>query len=381
MEEIGSDSIFNNKTIYFFGAGASVFAVPTMNKLKNRIKEFQSFFYKINYYLSKPEQSGILNQYSKICTCIFEDLSWIIIESEGFSSLDTLAKKYFLTEDKDSLNRLKKTLCVYFYFEQWSNFDKIIKMKVDEDYQVIDLRYDELMSSLLVKENHKTYLNENVGFVTWNYDLQFEKTLLKYVNVNTINQLKEDYFIIPNRKTFDNIDTSLTYINKATIIKLNGNAFLDHGLGVGKNVTMYDIKQKFEELNEFLEIFFTKYSKVFPNNSNYHNSLKYFNYAWEADSGDGYKTIQRTIKEAKRLISHAKTLIIVGYSFPYVNREIDKYVLSDCSPQKIVIQDLEPKIILGRLLSAVPKSVKHEINNKNIEIVFEEASNYFPSPD
>ena len=166
------------------------------------------------------------------------------------------------------------------------------------------------------------------------------------------------------------------------IIKLNGNAYLDHGLGEGINkITMYDIKPKFEELDELLDIFFTKYSKVFPNNSSYHNSLKYFNYAWEADSGGGYKTIKRTIEEAKKLMTHAKTLIIVGYSFPYVNREIDKYILSGCSPRKIVIQDLEPNIILGRLLSAVTIDLKNKINNKTVEIVFEETSKYFPSPD
>ena len=50
-------------------------------------------------------------------------------------------------------------------------------------------------------------------------------------------------------------------------------------------------------------------------------------------------------------------------------------------PNKIIIQDLQPEIILRRLKSILNYKTNQRVTSKNIEVILEEVSNYFPTPD
>lgn len=374
-------------TVYVFGAGASANAIPIMKNLRDRIVKVSELIGEFHHTIKSGIVSGsnILSVNKETLEEIYEDFKWLIEESKYFDSLDTLAKKYYLLGNSEgyfSLLRLKRILCIYFYFEQWYEIQD--SESHAENYKTIDLRYDSLIAALLENKEGEVKFKEGVKFISWNYDLQFEKTLLKYSNTNNFNSLKKEYFIIPNKSTLNNNDTVLTYENVASLIKLNGNAFLDQNLNEKDNTTtLYDIKSEFQNFGNLLEHLLSYYTKIFSSNNGIHESLKYFNYSWEVNEKEkyAYQTINRTIQEAKKSLSTAKTLIIVGYSFPYVNKEVDKEILSDCFPNKIIIQDLQPEIILRRLKSILNYKINQRVTSKKIEVILEEVSNYFPTPD
>lgn len=302
---------------------------------------------------------------------ITTELKWLLEESKAHSSFDTLAKKYYLNgEYNKGLNRLKKILILYFFFEQWVNYGG-----KNDGYTITDLRYDNLMASLLEKNGDEIILKKNVKFITWNYDLQFEKSLVNFINkVNCINCIKEKFKIIPNHLTFDKKPEEEKL--DQNIIKLNGNAFADttHDIyDFKKVVEIYDNQKYFENLEDFFKD---------PNNSSFNlgTPMCYFNFAWEEPEKNllsTYKNKQWTVDVAKEIMKSADHLIIVGYSFPYLNRSIDSQLFEGCKPTKITIQDLEPERVLERL---------KKINFNMIEackdhLFLEKASNYFPSPD
>lgn len=383
LGNLGEKSTFRVNTVYLFGAGASANAIPIMKNLRLRVIQLMDWIEKI--LNNKDFYKEIAKENIELINKIREDFLWLTFESKHFDSFDTLAKKYSLLNNSNgyfSLVRLKKILCVYFFFEQWV---KIPKNRIhDMEYNIVDLRYDSLIAALLENIKGEIRIKNDVKFVTWNYDLQFEKTLIKYSHTNNFNSLKKDFFIIPNKTTLHDRKTSYTFDNVASIVKLNGNAFLDENLNTTDSTsTLYDIKDEYDTFGEAVESLIKTYSKMFPKGEGSHESLKYFNYSWERNDKTkfAYETINNTIEEAKRSFSTAHTIIIIGYSFPYVNREIDKEILSKSYPSKIIIQDLQPDIIFKRLLCVVNTDIRQKLNNKSIEVVFEEASNYFPTPD
>lgn len=372
-------------TVYFLGAGASANSIPVLEKMKERLFQFSKHI--SSSILGINSQTGgvpvSFNSDEKdILNIIEKDLTWLIEELKYHSSVDTLAKKYFLKYENggEFLIRLKKTLCIYFLFEQWFQ----IPGQGALQYQAVDQRYDGLISSLLEKQNNDIVFKQGIKFISWNYDLQFEKALLPYTDLNLINDLKEKYFIIPNRKTFDDNDSVFHYNNNVSFIKLNGNAFLDKGLEDGTNSeTIYDRQYLYQNEYEGLKYFLEEYKKIFPENSNTSNSLKYFNYAWERKSENlAYKTINETIALAKHSFDNAKKLIIIGYSFPFVNFEIDKEILSDCNPEEIIIQDKYPEIIEQRLRNLIDfnYSPKPNLISSIIKTTHLKPSNNFPTP-
>lgn len=59
------------------------------------------------------------------------------------------------------------------------------------------------------------------------------------------------------------------------------------------------------------------------------------------------------IEAAKKAIVDSTVLVIIGYSIPFFNREIDREIMEvlNKSVKKIYIQDLNPESVLERLPS------------------------------
>ena len=114
--------INKNQITYLFGAGASFHAIPTIDRLNDRIDNL------IKYLTDKKENaenenSNIfldtnLKENIDILINIIEELEWLNYESEYHQTVDTLAKKFYVQKDDKSLCRLKRALIIYFFFEQ-----------------------------------------------------------------------------------------------------------------------------------------------------------------------------------------------------------------------------------------------------------------------
>ena len=89
----------------------------------------------------------------------------------------------------------------------------------------------------------------------------------------------------------------------------------------------------------------------------YYNDLTF---AWEA--GDRQSI---TIERAKKVVAETEELVIIGYSFPYVNRVIDKDLIgSMLSLKNVFIQD---PYINEKRFNLIKRRI-HEFNNNEPDV-------------
>jgi hypothetical protein len=108
-------------------------------------------------------------------------------------------------------------------------------------------------------------------------------------------------------------------------------------------------------LNDYLNELIDIYPLVLNNQINIEDSIKY---AWEAD-----KTV---IDQAKKVMKETNVLIIIGYSFPSFNREIDSMLISEFEKNNlkwVVYQDPQSNLEIVESLFRDPKIVTIEREN------------------
>lgn len=309
-------------------------------------------------YIEKNKVVSNLDNDDKQCIeKIIDDLEWLLDQSGEFYTIDTLAKKFYLTNELNHLVRLKKALITYFTLEQ------IVYVPSDnnENYQFkkerIDKRYGSFISGISRRSykvatrerkssaSDQFFLNSDVRFLSWNYDMQFELTL-KMFFPNVVNSIKRDFNILPNKETRDEVNFIPLKENKFAVVKLNGDAFwsiIDY-----KNhdncPTPYDGNLKDDDtLKRYLE----QYEKSDLNDSIAPPHLC-FNFAWEEDTNfrERYVGYAKNIESALAIARDTDILVIIGYSFPIFNRQIDRRLINEMTRlKKVYIQDSNPSKI------------------------------------
>lgn len=343
--------------VYFLGAGASANAIPTINGIRTRINDLQVY---LSNYLKENlneaafnELNVILKDNQNILFKIIEELKWLYVQTKHHQTVDTFAKKLFLQESND-LKKLKRALITYFYFEQSMKFEwaenKISEFNGYEN--LLDLRYDSLLANIIHRKNGKLEFEDNLNIITWNYDLQIDIALKNYFNL-PLNEIKDSLRIHPNRNSFELPIGELIIKEKFQVIKLNGNAFLDYGLQNGSVETIYDKSRNELDPQAIIAMYLDELRNEFGKELKLKDSaaFKYFNFAWESHENYGSNYIGRNnvIESAKKIIDTADVLIVIGYSFPSFNFDIDKYLFTNISLKELIIQDENPDYIKERM--------------------------------
>jgi hypothetical protein len=370
-----------NQITYFFGAGASCHAIPTVDGLSSRINNLIKYLSQIKGKIEGGNPKSFLSELTiknnQTLIDIIQELNWLINESEEHQTVDTLAKKFYVQSDYKSLCKLKRALIIYFFFEQNIKFSNYSEEKNKHEL-LLDKRYDNLIANIAERKNAGVELKGHIKFITWNYDLQIDLALRNYFTGKTINRIKNENHIHPNNKSFDLENGQLIDINKFAVVKLNGNAFLDNGFDDGNHngVTINDFRfsNNDSKNTDILGEFLLEYSTIFSNGlSGSHPVYKYFNFAWEKE--DKYRGHKNVVSEAINIMNNTKVLIIVGYSFPFFNSEIDKQLFANCNPNEVIIQDLEPEKIKERVLQLLSEN-KVPFDKNKIKSVLPEK--FFP---
>lgn len=263
-------------------------------------------------------------------------------------TIDVLAKQLHDVESSD-YNKLKKALITYFYFEQSIDFKSSSNDFDDLSITGIDKRYSQFISNLSSNYEGTYILNNNVKICSWNYDSQIELELKSILDDGIIN-IKHRFQIYPNFKSYGKTKIENYDQSKFAVFKLNGTA-LPHSIDIPeKKITPFDSTEGDEEhILSYLKF----YDENFQNNSS--PILKLFNFSFENNRESLFKNSpENIISKAKSSILNSDFLIIIGYSFPDVNRVIDNFLLNDLRPNKIVIQDKDPYKILQKLKSICP---------------------------
>lgn len=307
---------------YLLGAGASYHSIPVVEQLNKRMELFLN--------MATPHQKGeeILEKsfYKNLnLETTLQKYQDIVKNALKHKTVDTYAKKLFLQRKTDELQILKEFLCLYFAFEQSIDNRKIafgqsfasipkdaLQCIVDGLYCHLDYRYDVFLASLLDK-NMK--LPSNINIISWNYDHQFELAYMDYAQCN-FNEAKTNLKIYPHEKS-----------ENGQIVKLNGSA----------NQIIIDGEiYNFESHNSKNDFYFDSLNEITRKKSITEIREYALNFAWE-----GTKIQKRAIALAQDIMENTNELIIIGYSFPYFNRNVDIDIIGKSNAQSIKVQCLE----------------------------------------
>ncbi|MFT6334764.1 MAG: hypothetical protein ACJATI_001509 [Halioglobus sp.] len=303
------------KVTYLLGAGASYHSIPVVNTLNERMKLFLEMFF--DESLPNPDGKRPINilhlnrtEYYKEhedCIDFLKSFRPVFYEAIQHRTIDTYARKLYLRNEDKKLNDLKRFLALYFAFEQSEDKQKIItnsysfkisgkdplthKDKVNHINTVLDYRYDVFFASLLDKE---LKLPENVNIISWNYDHQLEMGYQNYSD-KSIHQCQERLGVFPREGA-----------KNGKVIKLNGSAHQYYD--INKETFLFD-RAKDNIYKSILASFSDEILK---------NREFALNFAWEKGANQ-----LRAIELAEGILSSTDELVIIGYSFPYFNRDVD----------------------------------------------------------
>jgi len=307
-----------NNITYLFGAGASYQACPIWKEQADKMIELPNMLgYKFNY--TEGENKSLPND--------GDELAWLIgyvgTKAKEFNTVDAYAKKLYLQNNINELNQLKAAVSCFFTI--WSLTNSISwKYRVTNDkpfnYLDIDSRYINLLATYLEKGDFQPKLRDNVKFVTWNYDLQIESAYLKFTDFK-----KED---------FENVNKHFPFIPESNTTKLNVchlNGF--HGFYGKKYAENLFGRASDSEIKNIIDAIKFITTELRRRKLTFNNHI---NYAWEADSA-----VSNSSREiAKNIYASTNILVVIGYSFPPFNHEIDKMLFKSIKQlNRIVIQD------------------------------------------
>ena len=297
---------------YVLGAGASANALPIVKNMDERIAIFIEHFKKI-IHLDTDEENHLKSIYTEI--------------SKHYT-IDTYAKKLFLKgkhAEKDLFNlynfmgayfiyeQLKKepneSTCSYLFENSWNIPDRNTNFQTYRNIiESVDYRYDSFYAALLKNDkNGDVYLPPNINIISWNYDFQLEISFMNFMISSGLDEIQNKLNIYPNP-----IDDELR--EESSIIKINGTAgFYADGRKYGDLFDFRNHKLDRKSMTALRSILFQTRKK-------YENSI-YF--AWNEDD-----ITRKARVYAKKIISNTDILVVIGYSFPYFNREVDRDIFS-----------------------------------------------------
>lgn len=284
---------YNNKIVYYLGAGASANAIPMVSEMPIALKKFE-YFLNIQF-LEKKERITSLNNDDIYKLIEFKEfcLGYIpIIKSSP--SLDTFAKKLWDENQTQEYRKYKIFICILF------NFFHFFDTKKHPDYAMpnkLEGRYENFIRSINVpsssQASNKRIIPANFSFLTWNYDFQLESTLSRFDSLDSTKNIIKSEF-------------ASSY---AKIANINGTSLIFQEI---------PYKDKIEE-NEIFDFLVNIYKKLLNEESE--NKLKF---SWEYEYGFDFNIN----------ISETNYVVIIGYSFPTFNREIDLMFFSNLKKDK-----------------------------------------------
>lgn len=234
---------------------------------------------------------------------------------QEYPTVDTFARQLFVTKSKpydydiEDYDELKRILSVFLLLIQ--------------DVKTRDSRYDGFISSIIKDDG--TFPPMTV--LSWNYDAQFEMAYSGYSRSGRyvpslwqeLNVVNKTYLVSDPVK----VPFSMVKLNGTAFFKIKGDSFV------------YQSRKALPRLydNYFGGNSEDKYTIAYKllTDKQYEHTLSY---VWEQLNK------KEIVDFVKARVQDTEELIVIGYSFPYVNRDIDEVVLTSMpSLRKIVIQD------------------------------------------
>jgi len=337
----------SEKILYILGAGASANVLPLAKNIfydngeirkPGLVEEIKTFDVK-SWFLDYNLDSDL----SKLVQTIKNRLVSIAGNAEKFGDVDTYAKfLHIMNAGGDDFKKVKQGLSEYFGLKQ------ILLNERDKRYL-----------PWLVSIMEKKIFPENLKILNWNYDFQVELAFSEFGFSEDVDHSGNGFShsgLLLNY--YPNLDPTFKDYHMLSLIHLNGIAgFIKQQRDF---YTASIFQKKYMPSKNTALTFFQE-----------HNYDPQINFAWEKSE---YHS--RLMKHVANMIQGTTILVVIGYSFPFFNREIDKQIFEhlklDQTLKKIYYQD---PILTGKQLVS-----QFNLNENEIEIVHIEQTNNFHIP-
>lgn len=244
-----------------------------------------------------------------------EDINWLHKESGRHATIDTFAKKLYVIGKDDDYCRLKRAFTIYLMWEQMNNPP--------------DIRYDSFFAAILGDKYDD--FPKDVSIISWNYDCQLELAYHEYCKLDSISEISIKLGVKDKVLGIKRDDSA-----GFRIMKLNGCALIEDNHCI---------------LDPFFNTFHTPIGKMIGLYKYSSGNKTLLSFAWEK-MDDDYKS------EISAQVYDAETIVVIGYSFPFFNRKVDRF-LFDSMPnlKNIYIQDPYADRIVQTLPSVIPSHI------------------------
>jgi hypothetical protein len=326
---------------YFLGAGASYNSNPLQKEQAYEMNHLADSYLpqeKTDFNAGKPQ--NLSNQEN-----ILWDIGYFGSKAIKYGSIDTYAKKLIFSGSLQELERLKLAVSIFFTLWQFTNDNELKNPERFSDIE-IDRRFIQLLASVLNKTSDCfPFLQDNIRFVTWNYDLQLESAYKAFCPENaTWTEVAENLrFQLSNNKG-----------REIQVCHLNGyHGFYSTPSGEKNILDLIDSKDISAILNKISYLYDSQ-------NHNTANITGHINYAWEKDS----LIVTHAREEAVNIFGNTDILIIIGYSFPNFNKDIDKQLFDRLKGRQTKIYYQDPnasEVFISHLVNLGTKEVSLEI--------------------
>ncbi|MEQ8909389.1 MAG: hypothetical protein RIC95_09365 [Vicingaceae bacterium] len=296
---------------YLLGAGASYHSLPLLATMNNRLNAYST-------YLKIAIREGVIK--NEFALQFVTELDKLIKAAHESTSIDAYAKELSNSNKHLELLHLKALLSSYLIFEQLVKPEDF-KLYVDESKSN---EYDKVTSEMITTHLDKRYrtfwgnyatnkgiITPNVRILSWNYDMQLEFSFSRYSQFS-LEYVQQELQVFPSEQKKVNLD-------KFCILKLNGTAGLLDTYGNSTFTNLFDLNKHHlnsNNLNYLIDILKDNYYRAFSN--------PVFSFAWENKG-----VAKKTRELAKTVIETSDILVIIGYSFPSFNRDIDRSLFKD----------------------------------------------------
>ncbi len=331
-----------SKVVYLLGAGASYGKrlkpdSSQVGEVHNTIAEglplVSEIPSRLDYIIDLIKNTSVSTNSFSSRDSLIKDLQWLKDKSAVHATIDTFAKKLYLIDEDYKCNKVKLLLSIFFIIEQLINKP--------------DSRYDTFFASVL---NRNLKILDDISILTWNYDSQFEIVYKEYKKNRVSWDYRNDLKLMDlKRNLYDPYEMK---IKDPSIFKINGTANFREN---GSLAAEYSYDENLLDQTH-LEFILKKYEE--QNNQHDRTDITRLSFAWENEWDNKYtSTLQSSIKGTE-------TAVVIGYTFPFFNREVDRKISSFMPDlKKIYIQD--PNALM--IKQFVP-SVLSDFN-KNAEVI------------
>ena len=314
---------------YLFGAGASCNALPIVNQIPQRLDLMVDRLTSNEFEFNSEESHENISKVD-LLQDLLKDLRWLRDSCENHASVDTFAKKLYLKSNHDELSRLKFALSIFLVFEQIIN--------------QADKRYDAFFASILNDDYER--LPNNIKVISWNYDSQFEKSYSEYTDIDEL-QRNRAMLRISTKKS-----SSRPRTPGFNIVKLNGSHnIIDHS-----GHKSYDFCPTGDVFNrKAMDAILKNYATSKVKKNLFSSGLSF---AWEKEDN--------IIDFAKEISFDTNILVVIGYSFPYFNRDVDRAIIKNMQNlQKVYFQSPEA-LALKERFSTIRNDIKDLVSISDV---------------